>query len=83
MPACAKRPKEPHESKKDWKKYVEYLKDDVLFLPYPGPYVALSAKLDKAASVMVQPNVYLAGHLLDKYTSVHGEGEIKKVKSSD
>lgn len=68
---------------KDWKQYISYLKDDLLFLPYPGPYVALSAKLDKTPAVLVQPNEYLAGHLLDKYASVHGEGEIKKVKSSD
>jgi len=66
-----------------WKQFMPYLEGDKLFLPYPGPYAALATKLSKKPSVMVQPNEYLAGHLLDKYASIYGEGEIKKVKSSD
>jgi ParB-like nuclease domain len=61
---------------KDWDKYVSYLTVGFLFVPYPGPYIALSAKLDKQPSVMVQPNIYLAGHILDKYASIHGEESI-------
>lgn len=66
-----------------WKQFTPYLKDEMLFLPYPGPYAALATKLLKKPSVMVQPNEYLAGHLLDKYASIYGEGEIRKVKSVD
>ena len=66
---------------KDWKQYVEYLTGDVMFLPYPGPYIALSHKLDLHKAVMVQPNVYLAGHIIDKYISVRGENSVKKVKN--
>ncbi len=64
---------------KDWKKYVQYLTDDVLFLPYPGPYIALSFKLDKQKTIMVQPNVYLAGHIIDKYIAVRGADSVKRV----
>jgi len=64
---------------KDWKKYVHYLTDDVLFLPYPGPYIALSFKLDKQKTIMVQPNVYLAGHIIDKYIAVRGADSVKRV----
>jgi len=64
---------------KDWKKYVHYLTDDVLFLPYPGPYIALSFKLDKQKTIMVQPNVYLAGHIIDKYIAVRGADKVKRV----
>jgi len=64
---------------KDWKKYVQYLTDDVLFLPYPGPYIALSFKLDKQKTIMVQPNVYLAGHIIDKYIAVRGADSVKRI----
>lgn len=64
---------------KDWKKYVHFLTDDVLFLPYPGPYIALSFKLDKQKTIMVQPNVYLAGHIIDKYIAVRGADKVKRV----
>lgn len=63
---------------KDWEKYVHFLEKGLLFLPYPGPYLALSFKLDKQPSVMVQPNVYLAGHMIDKYISVRGADSVKR-----
>lgn len=68
---------------KDWKEYVGYLKNDVLFLPYPGPYIAVTAKLEKQIALFVQPNTYLAGHLLDKYASIYGKAGIKRIKSND
>ena len=68
---------------KEWQQYVHYLKDDVLFLPYPGPFIAVASKLDNQSALFVQPNLYLAGHLLDKYASINGKEGIKKVKSND
>lgn len=68
---------------KDWKDYVEYLKHDILFLPYPGPFIAVSSKLETQVALFVQPNIYLAGHLLDKYASIYGKGGIKRIKSND
>lgn len=68
---------------KDWKDYIEYLKDNVLFLPYPGPYIAVTTKLEKQKALFVQPNTYLAGHLLDKYASIYGKSGIKRIKSND
>jgi hypothetical protein len=64
---------------KDWNKFVPYLKEGLILLPYPGPYIALSARLDLMPTVMVQPNVYLAGHMIDKYISVHGEDSVKRI----
>lgn len=63
---------------KDWKKWVNYLEEGLLFVPYPGPYVALSKKLDTHPSIMVQPNPYLAGHILDKYVAVHGADSVRR-----
>jgi len=63
---------------KHWDRYINYLEKGLLFVPYPGPYVAVTNKLDKHPSVMVQPNTYLAGHILDKYVAVHGEDSVRR-----
>lgn len=64
---------------KEWDKYIKYLEKGLLFLPYPGPFVAVTARMDLQPSIMVQPNIYLAGHILDKYKSVHGEDSVRRV----
>ncbi len=54
-----------------WSKYLT--EDEAVFCPFPGPFVPLSMKADEAPFVMVQPDPYAAGHLLDRYADVHGE----------
>lgn len=50
---------------KDWPMWSQHLTNGVLFVPYPGPFVALAATEDKPL-VLVQPIKYIAGHILDK-----------------
>ena len=60
-----------------WQMWSPYLKtDDHLFVPYPGIYCVLSEKADKYSLVMVQPNPYIAGHILDAYIQVHGANSV-------
>lgn len=57
-----------------WPVWSQYLTDDAaVFCPFPGPFVPLSMKADEVPFVMVQPDPYAAGHLLDRYADVHGE----------
>ncbi|NCC41135.1 MAG: hypothetical protein EOM21_17195 [Gammaproteobacteria bacterium] len=57
-----------------WAVWSAYLtEDDAVFCPFPGPFVPLSMKADEVPFVMVQPDPYAAGHLLDRYADVHGE----------
>lgn len=66
-----------------WPLWVEYLTgENTIFAPYPGPFVPLSIKADTFKMVMVQPNVYIAGHILDRYEDVAGEGLISLDKNS-
>ncbi len=58
----------------DWKAWQVFLKDDALFVPYPGPFVPLSKRALETPLVMVQPDTYIAALLLDKYESVFGAG---------
>lgn len=61
-----------------WSQWVEHLTPGCLFIPYPGAYVALTTKASTTPLVMVQPDPYLAGHVLDKYAAVHGEASVSR-----
>lgn len=50
-----------------------------VFAPYPDVYLSLGEDPKQREYLFVQPNKYLAGHLLDKWTSVHGEESLEKV----
>jgi hypothetical protein len=60
-----------------WRSYLDK-KDDAVFLPYPEPMITLSPGGAAYTMVMVQPNTYLAGHLLDRHVDVKGEGSVVK-----
>lgn len=50
-----------------------------VLVPYPEPYFALSTLAATEDLLFVTPVKYLAGHLLDKYASVHGGEQVSKV----
>lgn len=63
----------------EWQMWLPYLNgDDVMFAPYPGVFVPLSLKADEYKMVMVQPDPYIAGHILDRYEDVKGVGSISR-----
>lgn len=67
---------------RDWKIFSELLNkqgEKTLFMPYAGPYIALSTKLKNKRAVFVQPDLYLAGHILDKWAAVYGEESIERI----
>lgn len=53
--------------------------DEVVFLPYPGPFVPLSMKADDHTFVMVQPDADICGYILDRYADVYGDAALSKV----
>ncbi len=61
-----------------WPTWTQYLEGPALFVPYPGPFVALTVKAEMQRLVMVQPDPYVAGHILDMYASARGEGQVGK-----
>lgn len=61
-----------------WPTWVEHLDGaECLFCPYPDPYITYSTLVDRHKLVMVQPDAYLAGHLLDKHAAAWGEDTIR------
>jgi hypothetical protein len=62
----------------EWTVWVKYLEgDNVLFAPYPGAFVPLGVKADTHRLVMIQPDTYIAGHILDRYSEVYGGDSVK------
>jgi ParB/Sulfiredoxin domain len=55
-----------------WPLWAPYLAGDAVFLPYPTPLLPHSENLP-GPLVLVQPETYLAGHLLDKWQDITGE----------
>lgn len=53
---------------------------DAVFAPYPIPTLPLTKKAAKVLLVMVQPDTYLAGHLIDKWISVEGADSVEWVR---
>lgn len=57
----------------NWAAWLPYLEKDCLFVPYPGPFVALSDRAEQYKMILVQPDPYIAGHILDRYADIGGE----------
>lgn len=53
-----------------WPVYGPLLGPGSLLLPYPGPYLPVTRVGLRSKCVFVQPETYLAGHLLDKWAAV-------------
>ncbi len=57
-----------------WSRFLQL--PDVLFCPYPEPYITTTEASATHRLILVQPNTYLAGHLLDKHAATHPEDVI-------
>lgn len=64
-----------------WQTWVELLEGDVLFVPYPTPTLPFTDRAQRHTLVMVQPDPWLAGHMLDKHVSVRGKASVKRLDS--
>lgn len=53
-----------------WPEWVPSLVDGALLCVYPGPFVAVAKKARDHKLVMVQPDPYVAGHILDTFHRV-------------
>jgi len=64
---------------KEWSLWKDHLDtEDALFCPYPGPWVPLSTRAEHHKLVMVQPDPYVAGHILDRWAEINGEETVAK-----
>lgn len=62
-----------------WDRWVDRLEEGMLLAVYPTPTLPLTRRADRHRLVMVQPDEWLAGHLLDKYEAVRGPGLVERL----
>lgn len=62
-----------------WPAWAPLLKGEALFCPYPGVFVPFGSKAAACALIMVQPDPYIAGHILDRLVEVHGKKAVAKL----
>ncbi len=63
----------------EWEDWKDLLIESALLCVYPGPFVPFGAKAAKHRLVMVQPDTYICGHILDRYADANGEDSVVKV----
>jgi hypothetical protein len=61
----------------DWPIYVPILKEGAMFVPLPNPLVVFSDRYDDTPLVMVHPNPYVAGHLIDRHRERYGDDDAR------
>lgn len=44
----------------------------VLFCPYPDPFAPIGLRGEEETMLLIQPDPFIAGHLLDQYKRLHG-----------
>lgn len=64
---------------KEWSNWVGFLVEPCIFAPFPDPFITGTDVADKTRLILVQPDTYLAGHLLDKHAALYGESSVVKV----
>lgn len=60
----------------EWSKWGPHLDGDALFIPYPSPFASVSIKAKDHRMVMVQPDVYIAGHCIDRWTEQNPKAKV-------
>jgi hypothetical protein len=60
----------------EWSRWQGVMAEGVLFCPFAGVFVPFSKKAADHVLVMVQPDPYIAGHMLDRYAEANGEASI-------
>lgn len=62
-----------------WPVFGPLLGEDDLLVPYPTPVVPITKRARERRLVLVQPDAWLAGHLLDKFAHVNGAEQVEKL----
>lgn len=67
-----------HDEHALWTRLLASLGEEAVFAPYPEPFLTTGTLALERPLLLVQPNSYLAGHLLDKHVSVFPNETVEK-----
>ena len=63
-----------------WLQWKPLLTAEALFCPYAGVFMPFSKKASLHPLVMVQPDPYIAGHMLDRFDELNAGTVVKQIK---
>lgn len=67
----------------DWPLWKEHIRgENTIFAPFPGPFVPLTVRAEEVRLIMVQPDPYIAGHILDQFVAIKGEGSVRRTHTN-
>lgn len=66
-----------------WHLWSELLAEGVLFVPYPSPAAPLSSRANHHRLLLVQPDTFVCGHLLDSYATLVAEDQVALVDAGE
>jgi len=52
--------------------WLKFLKEGDLFCPFPGPYILQTHAANKARLILVQPDPFIAGYIVDRFNETDG-----------
>jgi hypothetical protein len=64
---------------KEWTLWADYLQGEAIFVPFPDPFITGTDVARKQPLVLVQPDYYMAGHVLDKHAAFYGEEHVTRM----
>lgn len=63
----------------EWNRYIEYLTGDALFCPHPSPFITATETALSRRLILVQPDPYIAGHLVDRWIDLNGVNGVEVI----
>lgn len=51
----------------------------VLFCPYPDPFAPLGLRGEEELMLLIQPDAFIAGHLIDQFKRIYGEQSVVRL----
>lgn len=71
-----------HDEHAVWTPLLAALGPDAVLAPYPEPYLTTGTLALERPLLLVQPNTYLAGHLLDKHASAFPSESVERIEGA-
>lgn len=62
-----------------WANWVKFLKPETLLCCYSGPFVPLTERAKTKSLLLVQPDIFIAGHTLDRWSEIFPNEPIVKL----
>lgn len=64
----------------DWAEWIPYLQDDAVLVFYGGPFIFTTTLASEVPLVIVQPDTFVSGHMLQQFENMMPSEKIKELR---